>query len=217
MREPCHPRRGKLSYPLAAPCARAVGKIGPNKGAQPVSRDWIVRQVRLEEGLRLRELRLRALACAPKAFGSTLARELAFGPEVWHQRAADGAAGLASITVVAEHKDRLVAMASGLTGGVAEQALGPILVGMFVADDMRGLGIGEALVESIKSWAKSRAHAYLHLWVVSVNTPAIALYRRCSFQASGAERPVAHTPGLIELQMVARLPPPDRKSPAGEP
>ena len=174
-----------------------------------MSRDWIVRRVRLEEGLRLRELRLRALARAPKVFGSTLAREATFTPAVWHQRAADGAAGLVSMTVVAEHGDRLVGMASGTSGLVSDaerQALGPILVGMFVDDDMRRLGIGEALVESVKTWARSHEHACLHLWVVSVNAPAIALYRRCGFHASGAERPVTHTPNLIELQMVARLP-----------
>ena len=170
-----------------------------------VSRDWIVRRVRFEEGLRLRELRLRALARAPKAFGSTLAREQTFTPEVWHQRAADGAAGLASMTVVAEHGDRLVGMASGLLADAQRQTLGPILVGMFVDDDMRRLGIGEALVENVKTWVRSREHACLHLWVVSVNAPAIALYRRCGFHASGAERPVVHTPALVELQMVARL------------
>jgi GNAT superfamily N-acetyltransferase len=151
-------------------------------------------------------LRLQALARAPKAFGSTLARETAFAPEVWYQRAADGAGGLVSVTVVAEHRDRLVGMASGLVTDADAKTLGPILVGMFVADDMRRLGIGEALVESVKTWAGSRGHAYLHLWVVSVNASAIALYRRCGFYASGAERAVAHTPGLIERQMVARLP-----------
>jgi GNAT superfamily N-acetyltransferase len=171
-----------------------------------VSPDWIVRRLRPDEGLRLRELRLRALARAPKAFGSTLAREEAFAPEVWHQRAADGAAGLVSITIVAEHGDRLVGMASGLVSDGEMQAFGPILVGMFVDDDMRRRGIGEALVQSVKTWASWRGHACLQLWVVSVNAAAIALYHRCGFHASGTERAVAHTPGLIEWQMVARLP-----------
>jgi GNAT superfamily N-acetyltransferase len=171
-----------------------------------VSSDWIVRRLRPDEGLRLRELRLRALARAPKAFGSTLAREEAFAPEVWHQRAADGAAGLVSITIVAEHGDRLVGMASGLVSDGEMQAFGPILVGMFVDDDMRRRGIGEALVQSVKTWASWRGHACLQLWVVSVNAAAIALYHRCGFHASGTERAVAHTPGLIEWQLVARLP-----------
>src|SRR5262245_55304453 len=93
-------------------CARLRGSLADQARAMPsrawqawtarparelrrrkVSRDWIVRRVRLEEGLRLRELRLQALARAPQAFGSTLAREVAFALEVWHQRAADCAAG----------------------------------------------------------------------------------------------------------------------------
>ena len=41
-----------------------------------------VRQIRPEEGLPLRALRLRALADAPMAFGSTLAREEAFPEDV---------------------------------------------------------------------------------------------------------------------------------------
>ena len=49
-----------------------------------------VRRVRPDEGLRLRALRLRALADAPWAFGSTFAREQAFAESVWHERTAQG-------------------------------------------------------------------------------------------------------------------------------
>src|SRR5262249_59106486 len=52
-----------------------------------------VRRIRADEGLALRALRLRALADAPTAFGSTLAREEAFPADGWHERAAGGAAG----------------------------------------------------------------------------------------------------------------------------
>ena len=80
--------------------------------------------------------------------------------------------------------------------------MGPVLVGMFVAGSARRLGIGEALVEGIRCWAESRGDSHLHLWVVSTNAPALGLYRRCGFQATGAERPVGHTPGLTEQQML---------------
>src|SRR5262245_20475626 len=137
-----------------------------------------IRRIGAGEGLRLRSLRLCALAEAPTAFGSTLAREQRFSDQVWHQRAADGAAGLVSVTVVAERLDRLVGMASGLVGEVELAAVsGPVLVGMFVDHNRRRLGIGEALVESIKTWARSRGYDRLHLWAVSTNLPALALYR----------------------------------------
>jgi GNAT superfamily N-acetyltransferase len=172
-----------------------------------VSHDWKVRRLRGDEGHRLRELRLNALARAPKAFGSTLEREERFAREVWDGRAMAGAAGVASITVVAERADRLVGMATGLVGDAEEQTLGPILVGMFVEEGTRRRGIGEALVESVKSWARSGGHEVLNLWVVSVNTPAIALYRRCGFVASRRTRSLAHTPELMEIHMVVDLAP----------
>ena len=170
-----------------------------------MSRDWKVRRVTSDEGPRLRELRLEALARAPKAFGSTLAREQAFAPEVWVGRATAGAEGFTSITVVAERQDRLVGMATGLAAHAEEQSLGPILVGMFVDEEMRQRGIGEALVESVKRWARSGGNDALNLWVVSVNAPAIALYRRCGFVATGRSRPLGHTPDLVELHMVVDL------------
>src|SRR5215813_9706548 len=75
---------------------------------------WKVRRIRVGEGLLLRAFRLHALADAPTAFGSTWAREQAFAEEVWHQRAADGAAGIERVTVVAERGGPWVGMASGL-------------------------------------------------------------------------------------------------------
>jgi GNAT superfamily N-acetyltransferase len=172
-----------------------------------VSRDWKVRRLRADEGPRLRQLRLTALARAPKAFGSTLEREQRFAPEVWRERASAGAAGQASITVIAECADRWVGMATGLVGHAEDETRGPILVGMFVDEAMRRCGIGEALVDSIKSWARSGGHGTLNLWVVSTNTPALALYRRCGFVATGRSRRVAHTPELMELHMLMDLRP----------
>jgi len=50
-----------------------------------------VRRVRAGEWRALRALRLRALAEAPNAFGSTLARESAFPDDTWRERAAAAA------------------------------------------------------------------------------------------------------------------------------
>ena len=46
-----------------------------------------IRRIRAEEGPSLRALRLRALADAPMAFGSTLAREEAFTEDEFRARA----------------------------------------------------------------------------------------------------------------------------------
>jgi GNAT superfamily N-acetyltransferase len=135
-----------------------------------------------------------------------LAREEAYAEEVWHQRATEGAAGIERVTVVAERGKEWLGMASGLAD-VPEQSvpMGPVLVGMFVDRSARRQGVGNALVESVGGWAASRGHNVFHLWVVSTNAPALGLYRRLGFEATGGARPVAHTPGLTEVQMAKRL------------
>jgi len=55
-----------------------------------------IRRIRADEGLRLKALRLRALADSPMAFGSTLAREQAYPDALWHERAATGAGAIRS-------------------------------------------------------------------------------------------------------------------------
>ncbi len=73
-----------------------------------------IRRIRPDEGLRLRALRLRALADAPMAFGSTLAREEAFPDRIWHERAAGGAGGDERVTFIAERDGQWIGLATGL-------------------------------------------------------------------------------------------------------
>jgi GNAT superfamily N-acetyltransferase len=159
-----------------------------------------VRRIRADEGLRLRALRLRALADAPTAFGSTLEREEAFGDEVWHERAATGAAGAARATYVAGDGDRWVGIATGL----ADDADAPdaTLVGMFVEPAARGRGIGRALVEAVADWARCIGAPRLRLWVTSTNAAALALYARSGFAPTGRTKPLDHTPALTELELI---------------
>ncbi len=135
----------------------------------------IVRRVRPDEGLRLRALRLRALADAPSAFGSTLAREEAFAESVWQERAARGAAGEDRVTYVAEDGDRWVGMVTGLVDDADEPRLE--VVGMFVEPVARGRGVGAAL----------------------------RLYQRCGFSPTGKTKPLDHTPSVSECEMVREL------------
>jgi len=171
-----------------------------------------IRRIRADEGLQLKALRLRALADSPMAYGSTLAREQAYLDSLWHERAANGAAGDQVVTVVAEHDGRLLGMATGL---VPESPHGqdPTMVGVFVESTLRRQGIGAALVERIIEWAKERqsarqsagGSARLLIWITAGNEPALALYRRQGFRATGATRPNAHTPDLVESEMQLEL------------
>jgi GNAT superfamily N-acetyltransferase len=160
----------------------------------------VVRRIRPDEAGPLRAARLRALADAPEAFGSTLARESAFADTVWVERATHGAAGEDQVTYVAAEDDRLVGLATGhLEGGRFD------LFGMFVEPEARGRGIGTALVAAVIGWASGRGATSLYLGVTETNRPAIALYERCGFRPTGVRRPLEHTPALTVLEMVREV------------
>jgi GNAT superfamily N-acetyltransferase len=160
-----------------------------------------IRRIRADEGLRLRELRLHALATAPTAFGSNLAREQAFPESTWHERAAESAAGADRVILVAEDGGRWVGMATGVARHPEGPAHSPMLIGMFVDASQRGRGVGAALVERVTEWARALAAPHLYLWATSTNRPAVSLYERCGFSATGEARPLAHTPSLREILM----------------
>ncbi|HZO41668.1 MAG TPA: GNAT family N-acetyltransferase [Methylomirabilota bacterium] len=161
-----------------------------------------IRRIRADEGASLRAFRLRALAEAPTAFGSTLARESAFTDATWRERAERGASAADSVTFVAEHAGRWVGLATGLAfDPEVPDDPRPELVAMFVAPEARGRALGEALVDAVVDWAKSRRATGLCLWVAAGNAPAIRLYEKCRFRPTGEEKPLAHSPALTLIRM----------------
>jgi GNAT superfamily N-acetyltransferase len=163
-----------------------------------------IRRVRSDEGLRVRALRLHALADTPLAYGSTLAGEQAFDDAVWHERARHGAAGVHRVTYVAEEGGRWV----GLVTGVFDEPNGSrfTLHGMFVEPAARGRGVGTALVDAVTGWARERGATELYLGVTSMNHAAIRLYHRCGFRPTGQREPLRHTPAETVLEMVRDVP-----------
>jgi GNAT superfamily N-acetyltransferase len=164
-----------------------------------------IRRIRADEGPRLRALRLRALAETPLAFGSTLAREQGFADALWQERASGASAGCERATFVAERDGQWLGLATGLASPDDGHSTGPLLVGMFVDASVRRLGAGAALVEAVAAWARACGASQLALWFTAGNEPAERLYRRCGFRPTGVTRPLAHTPGLVERQMVRDL------------
>jgi len=165
-----------------------------------------IRRIRADEGARLRALRLRALADAPMAFGSTLAREQTFADEVWHERAQRGASGVDNVTFVAERDGRWLGIVTGLARDPdVPHDPRPELVAMFVCPEARGSGLGGALVDAVVGWARERRAAGLTLWVTATNTQALALYTRHGFRRTGESKPLDHSPALASIRMVRDL------------
>jgi GNAT superfamily N-acetyltransferase len=151
-----------------------------------------VRRLRADEVALLRDLRLRALRDAPMAFGSTLAREEAFTPDVWETRAAAGAEGVEQVLFVAEPE---AGIAMGRLEDEDPAAAG--LYSMWVAPEARGTGVGRALVEAVIAWAADRGARRLTTSVSEGNAGAAALYAAAGFADTGRREPLGHSDGVV--------------------
>lgn len=158
----------------------------------------LVREITADEWELMRDVRLAALAEAPAAFGSSYAREAAFGEAQWRRRFHDRA-----VTFFAYDESDDVTPA-GIAGVYIEDST-PDLVSMWVRPGFRGRGVGEALVEATASWAKARSFATLFLWVTESNAPARRLYARCGFTPTGESQPLPSNRSLPEIRMSREL------------
>jgi RimJ/RimL family protein N-acetyltransferase len=125
----------------------------------------------------VREVRLRALAADPAAFGSTLAREQAFDDGVWRERVGAGRTFLARCDGV------VVGLASFFVEPGREDERE--LVGMWVAPEARRSGVAPALVEAVRRAAAAEGAARLTLFIAEGNEPARRLYERLGFRSTG--------------------------------
>jgi GNAT superfamily N-acetyltransferase len=145
-----------------------------------------------------RDVRLRALADTPSAFGSTYAREAAFPDSEWLARALrwNGERGIGFLAM------------DGPTGcGIAgsflreDDAAKAQLISMWTAPTHRQQGVGRLLVNEIFNWARSRSVRELLLMVTSVNQPAMTFYDRLGFTRTGHTEPYPNDPAIHEYEM----------------
>jgi ribosomal protein S18 acetylase RimI-like enzyme len=171
-----------------------------------------VRPLVADDWLELRAARLAALAEAPYAFASTLAREQGFDEELWRSRAGSGQ------TFGALHGATIVGLATGFpvdhqTGAGQADVARPWpdrptwhLVGMWVAPDRRGQGVADRLVEAVCERARSAGADGVTLWVTEVNDRARVFYRRLGFAPTGTRQLVRpEEPDHWEEELALRL------------
>ncbi|HUC24569.1 MAG TPA: GNAT family N-acetyltransferase [Streptosporangiaceae bacterium] len=136
----------------------------------------IIRGLTEQDWRQLRDARLAALAEAPYAFASTLAREEAFTDQIWRERAGSGR------TFAAWADGAITGLATGFP---EETGPGWHLVGMWVAPERRGRGVADELVGAVCELARQSGAASVTLWVTDVNDRARAFYRRLGFAPTG--------------------------------
>jgi ribosomal protein S18 acetylase RimI-like enzyme len=154
-----------------------------------------VRRLVAANWAQLREARLAALAEAPYAFASTVAREQGFTEETWRERAGQGR------TFAAWDGDAIVGLATGIDHDGDWH-----LVGMWAAPRVRGTGVAERLVAAVCDLARESGAASVTLWVTEVNGRARAFYRRCGFVPTGGRQLVRpEEPDHWEEELALRL------------
>ncbi len=175
----------------------------------------LVERTRPDDWRDLRDVRLRALADAPSAFGSTLAREVAFPDDVWRERAAQGRTLLARAVLddgrLADGAPPGSGRSPGPVVGVAAVVPSPDdptvaeLVSVWVEPGARGSGVAASLVARADDLAAGLGARTLALWVTATNAPALRLYERAGFAPTGETQPLLSDPRLLELRMTRRV------------
>jgi GNAT superfamily N-acetyltransferase len=148
----------------------------------------VITQVQTDDWQRLRDVRLRALATDPDAFLETHASAAGFPDELWRERATP-AEDQASF--VFERDDRFDGLVSCF---VADDPATVFLVAMWVAPELRGIGVANALVERVVAWARERGAARVCLSVEADNPRAARLYEKCGFVETDAPPPLPYEP-----------------------
>ncbi|MFD1932189.1 GNAT family N-acetyltransferase [Nonomuraea mangrovi] len=146
---------------------------------------------------RLRALRLRALADAPDAFGSTYDKDAAYPREKWVERLSNPDS--VWFVAVGDGQD------AGLVCGLEEHPGHVHLLSMWVAPEARGAGLAGRLVDEVVAWARAREAEEIGLWAVDANAAARALYARKGFLPSGRVMALPSNPGLMESHYVHSL------------
>ena len=146
-----------------------------------VTDDVRIRLATRGEWEHVRDLRLRSLADAPEAFGSTLDVERGHGQAAWVGWI-EGWEGARNALFVAERDAEWIGMAVGSRTGDEPDAH---LYGMWVDPAWRARGIGARLVDQVLGWARSWGAGSVILAVTETNAGAVAFYERLGFVDAG--------------------------------
>ncbi|MDA0269445.1 MAG: GNAT family N-acetyltransferase [Chloroflexi bacterium] len=145
-----------------------------------------VRQIRADEGMALKGVRLRALRLAPEAYHTTLDEASEHPDEVWHDRATRAADGAYEAMFVVDR-------GQGVLGGMVyvnalpEPPHDAFISSMWLDDDLRGGGMADALMQSAESWARALGAPQVELWASYANDRARRFYARHGYVLGGVE------------------------------
>jgi ribosomal protein S18 acetylase RimI-like enzyme len=174
------------------------------ENAMPPSPDTLaIRRFAPHEWPAYREIRLRSLADSPDAFGSTLAAEQAYSPDIWERRLEKSAVSGIDCPLAAELDGRLVGLIWAKVDSVDTSLVN--LFQMWVAPEARGRGVAAALLRAALQWARDRDARAVGLGVACDNAAAVRLYARAGFCDTGIREPMRPDSALVEQTMLLAL------------
>ncbi|KQX05213.1 MULTISPECIES: GNAT family N-acetyltransferase [unclassified Leifsonia] len=156
----------------------------------------------------VRAIRLEMLADTPLAYAETRAHALDQPESEWRMRGARGQTDRGTSLVAIDQGGRWIGAMAGYlpdAEGDADDPV-PLLVGVYVAPDVRGreFGVTDALLAGIEDWARTHGDT-LALHVHEDNARAIAAYRSRGFELTDVTVPYNLDPAKLELEMIKRL------------
>jgi dihydropteroate synthase len=170
----------------------------------------LIREARPDEWREWRDLRLRALADSPDAFGETLEEAQRNDEAAWRTHTADRLNKLRLLAVREGHPVGMcvvvIARAQGDGRPYGDWRKAHVF-GMWVAPEARGAGIGKALVDAGLRWARSQAALEVALRVSDQQRVARRLYERLGFRDIGERSPLRAGSSVQASTLVAKLPP----------
>ncbi len=142
----------------------------------------------------LRELRIAALTDSPKAFSSTLEREINRTADNWRKWLTPP-----SVTFILGSADN---NPCGIVAGALEPSDLSVanLMSMWVHPSQRGTGAASGLITSVQRWAAELKLREVHLQVNESNPVARRCYERLGFRPTGL-RGVNPVTGEPEIEM----------------
>ncbi|HAJ37648.1 MAG TPA: GNAT family N-acetyltransferase [Chloroflexi bacterium] len=148
-----------------------------------------------------KRLRLAALADAPYAFTTQLADAAARPDAAWAAMTAQRASDPHGVTYFAFVQGEPCAMAACVL-----TELGAEMLAVWVAPAHRQQGVGLALVDYARQWARARGVDMLVVGVYADNVAAVRFYARAGFTPTGVERfatPTQQRPILLMAMSLA--------------
>lgn len=141
----------------------------------------VIRRVCTQDAMRVRDLRLQALAADPLAFGSNYAKEVAFPESRWIERAAEQATSADRAMFLASAGETIV----GMIVAVREEDR-PTVFGVFavwVAPEVRRNGVATRLLETTEAWIETVGGTHVELLVSEAAPNARRMYERAGWVA----------------------------------